>query len=211
MPYDPSGGHDWGGWDCFPMDPDPGAVGEACDDLDLYDGEDPCDKAMICFPHPWMSESQCTAFCRTVEVDFATKWTCDAADSVCVATEDSSANVCLPVCDPLDQAACPPGTGCYAQPSPFLFSCLEDASAGAGDYGAPCVGETECAPGLSCRPAADVPGCADDSCCTPYCDVGSGDPCPGEAMGQQCEPYTDPHPNRIFPAALEHVGRCVVP
>jgi hypothetical protein len=87
------------------------------------------------------------------------------------------------------------------------FSCIfMDQNIPAGQ---PCGFINDCAKGLSCLPAAVLPGCEGSACCSGFCDLELGDgPCEALLPGTACSPFFE---ENAAPPGYEQVGVCILP
>lgn len=174
---------------CAPLDPMPGAPGEAC--TTTAKGVDSCAAGSFC----WVDE-RCHALCSP------------DADPSCPPAEtctngDGLAQICVTRCDPLLQD-CLGGQVCII-PSSNVPVCAPDFSGAGGGAGEVCEFINSCDPGNQCDQKDSVPDCAGTSCCTSFCDIGV--PEPGCPPGQKCLLF---YPVGTAPAGLEFIGTCGV-
>jgi hypothetical protein len=201
IPWDCSGGQDWNGNRCSPLDPDPAHAGEPCTVVDsAFSGKDDCDIASMCWkPDPLTLEGHCAAFCSGSEANPI----CDDPSTVCFIEDVIS--LCLPRCSPL-MPTCARDEQCAFDggESEGGFACLPTAIVSQA-YGDDCYDALACGSGLVCQPAAHVPGCSGSACCTTLGDTNSPPACPDAT--QSCLPlYADGE----APAGLEHLCFCGV-
>ncbi len=174
---------------CAPLDPSPGAPGEAC--TSTAKGVDSCAAGSLC----WVDDT-CHALCSP------------DADPSCPPGQacingDGLAQICATSCNPLVQD-CPGGQVCVI-PSSNLPVCAPDFSGPGGEAGDVCEFSNGCDPGNQCDQKDSVPVCAGSSCCAPFCDIALPEPaCP---MGQTCLLF---YPVGTAPAGLETLGTCGV-
>ena len=193
------GGSSWNGTRCFPLDPDPDAVGEPCTVTGSpVSGLDSCDVGAMCWDiDPTTQLGTCIAFCAgSPNAAF-----CASPDMHCRVSGDGILNLCVPNCDPQDAGTCATGHGCY--PIYDDFTCAPDASG--EDNGGPfdaCEFVNACDPGSACGAAEAVGACSADAsaCCTPYCDLNA----PSCPKGTSCVPYYDDVPRPGY----EDLGFC---
>lgn len=201
MPWANDGGDVWNATRCIAVT---GAaqLGDACTMQGApVSGVDDCAAGLVCWDvDPSALVGHCVAVCTGSE---ATPSCADPA-TACAILYEGTAPLCLPRCDPFAQD-CPDGESCILGAD--AFTCVGILHDG-GVYGDPCIGPTECDPGLVCLPSASVPGCTDANCCSSWCDTTVADPdaaCPGFADGQVCVAvFADGE----APAGLEGLGLC---
>ena len=193
------GGNVWNAWKCVPIDPSPGAPGDAC----LVEGSgvsgiDDCELGSMCFyVDSETNQGTCVSFCAGNEMAPL----CSDPETTCMITNDGWLPLCLPTCSPLDQD-CPASQGCY--PVVDTFVCAPDASGEMGAVGDPCEYVNVCDPGLICATADTQPGCAAAGCCAEFCDL-DGFVCPADT---DCLPFFEAG---AAPPGWEDVGICGVP
>ncbi|MBA3550260.1 MAG: hypothetical protein H0T76_27610 [Nannocystis sp.] len=174
---------------CAPLDPSPGAPGEAC--TVTAKGVDSCAAGAFC----WV-DGLCHLLCSP-DADPA----CPAG-AACI-NADGFARICVASCEPVSQT-CPEGQACVI-PSSNVPVCAPDISGAGGEIGDVCQFINGCDPGNQCDQKNSVPDCAGASCCTPFCDLGL--PEPGCPTGQKCLLF---YPMGTAPAGLELLGTCGV-
>lgn len=180
------------GWDdfsCFPLDPDPVGLGEACVAPNFdFDGLDNCAEHLVC----WYGT--CVPLCEGgggLGTCTDPAFQCEPYDffGLCYARCDPTASACSA------KETCLPGkfTG---------FVCQLDQSGDEGQLYDPCSYQS-CDPGLLCVPSHLASECDPNAtgCCLPWCDVNEPNTCPG--AGQECVGWDKP-----VPPELEHVGVC---
>lgn len=204
MPWANDRGISWNAWRCFPLDPDPAQVGDACTvEGNGVSGIDDCEQRSMCWNvDPKTNVGECVGFCTGTEANP----TCPPGFN-CVITSGPLI-LCLSNCDPLLQD-CDIGAGCYADDG--SFECYVDQSGDFGAAGDACMQSNTCDLGNLCADAALVPDCADDSCCTPFCDtseVDAGISCDATLPGTECVPFYE---RGQAPPGYENVGFCAAP
>ncbi|MEM9453905.1 MAG: hypothetical protein AAGF11_06980 [Myxococcota bacterium] len=202
MPWANDGGL-WNATRCVPIEPMPGQVGDPCFvQGSVASGIDDCDLGTMC----WDVDSntnmgECIDLCNGCPDEQS----CDSPGTACAVINDFMP-LCIETCDPLAQD-CAEGQACY--PFDNMFICGPDASGRMGVFGDLCEFINVCDPGLTCQPAATVPGCFGAfGCCTDYCDLTdpAGDAqCTGAPAGQTCQPWV---PMGMPVAGYEDVGIC---
>jgi len=214
MPYDrPPVEAIWDANGCFPLANPAGMPGDACTVYEsAVDGLDNCAEGSMCMPSDFNDLSlggTCIAFCEgSPEAPH-----CADPENTCLIANDGALNLCLTACDPTAQD-CPPGEGCYLNPTDNKFFCSAQDESAAGNesgYAASCGTLNYCDPGLQCDVGAKVPGTCGDYCCTEYCDLTAPDAdemCAGFADGQRCVAH---YPGDSAPTGFEHIGLCAIP
>lgn len=195
-PWANDGGTAWNADGCFPVDENPGGVGDAC----LVEGSgtsgiDNCGIGSMC----WNVDAENNGTCVNLCTGSPEEPLCDDAATACAILNDGVLPVCLPVCDPLLQD-CDDGEGCYSVNDAFF--CFPDGSGDAGLALDSCDYVATCDPGLACIEGDLVGGCDSVGCCTPYCDLTVPASCGGDST---CMPF---FPEGQAPAGLENVGYC---
>ncbi len=203
-PWANDGGSAWNALGCFPVDLNPGQIGDVCQvEGSGVSGVDTCDVGVMCWNvDAETNEGTCIGLCEGTPV----MPTCADPSATCVIQNGGVLNLCLPGCDPLLQD-CASGQACY--PVDEGFVCVPDASGDdVGMQGDPCEFINACDPGLNCLDdEAYGPGCVGVSgCCSAFCDVNDIDPC--IIAGQECLPWYE---EGMAPMGLEDVGVCSVP
>jgi hypothetical protein len=192
-------GNAWNANGCFPVDDNPGQVGDEC----LVEGSsasgiDSCAIGSMCWGvDPETLTGTCVALCGGSPDEPV----CTSPPTTCAILNGGVLPVCLPVCDPLLQD-CADGEGCH--PIEQVFQCVPDASGEAGAFGDACNFIGVCDPGLMCADnVPSIPGCfeGEAGCCVPYCDL-SAPSCPGDLT---CAPFYD---EGLAPPGFENVGLC---
>lgn len=199
-PWANDGGSSWNALRCVPVARNPDAAGEPCTaEGSGVSGIDSCELGSMCWNvAPDTLEGTCTAHCIGSE----NAPSCEDSTQYCQITGDGVLSLCHPVCDPITQAECTDGEGCY--PFDNSFICGPDAS---GEGGAPlteCEFLNGCDPGTACVNPMLSDACPPESggCCLPWCDLGTPD-CPGEMV---CMPWFE---EGQVPPGSESVGLCV--
>ncbi|MEZ4453965.1 MAG: hypothetical protein R3B09_31195 [Nannocystaceae bacterium] len=202
MPYANDGGGNWNATGCFPIDPAAAGYEEPCSVTGSgVSGIDTCDKGLICWDVDGQTlEGHCAALCQG-DVDACGDGTsCCPAGSECSFARSSTLDLCVKLCDPIDQD-CPEGSACY--PLQSSFHCAPDNSGDVGAVGDPCEYVNVCDPGTFCADAGVFPGCDPRAtgCCAPFCSL-KAPSCPPET---ECTAWFDQDP----PVGYEDVGACV--
>ena len=196
MPYSFDGGAGWNALGCFPVQPDPDAVGEPCTVVDTpFSGIDSCGAGAMCWDvDPDTLEGVCISFCEGSEQSP----TC--SDPAYTCTFGNLFGVCDAFCDPLVQD-CPQDEACQFVTDDFI--CIPE-NAGAVGVGGACQFLGDCQAGSVCMPPASTPGCAGaDGCCSAFCATDAAEP--GCLPGQVCVPWYEQGP---APPGYETVGVC---
>ncbi|HWB78097.1 MAG TPA: ribulose phosphate epimerase [Nannocystaceae bacterium] len=197
--YANDGGNSWNATRCFPIDPDPDAIGEPCTVIDNgVSGMDSCELGAMCwYVDPETNTGECVAFCQGSEANPV----CADPNTHC---EGRDITLCLPSCCPLEQT-CNEGLGCY--PVNDTFSCAPDASGELGAYGDPCEFINVCDPYFFCGAPEHVPGCEGSyGCCNAMCLVGSLG-CSAYSPLLTCVPWFE---EGQAPPGYENVGACLI-
>lgn len=202
MPWANDGGPAWNATRCTPLARDPDGPGEPCTvEGSGVSGIDSCELGAMC----WNVDAETLAgTCVSLCTGSPNNPSCVSDSEECNIGGDGSLALCLPTCNPLDDAPCPEGEGCY--PNNDGFSCLPDASGPkAGGAFDPCESIGACDPGLFCANPDVVGACEPGSpgCCTPFCDL-TGPICPDTTM---CIPA---FPKGSAPPGYEDLGLCGV-
>lgn len=202
MPWANNGGDSWNALRCSPIADDPDPVGGPCTvEGSGTSGIDSCEAGSMCWDvDPATLEGYCVAFCVGSEESPM----CEDASTSCTIGGDGPLALCIPQCDPLQQA-CPEGDACYAVDDAFF--CIPDASGDMGVPGDECALITECDPGSACLSDELVPDCMGATgCCSSFCDL-TLDP-PSCLPGQGCTPWYEAGQ---APPGYEDVGVCTLP
>lgn len=173
--------------------PQTAKVGEPCSRLEgPYDGIDTCAGGAVCWDvDPDTQLGTCIPLCTG-----APHQPSCPLGSRCALADPMWAAFCLPPCDPFVNG-CSSGYACSVVGD--TFACMPAASDVAAQ-GQPCEHPNECATGLACVGAEQLPGCAGDRCCTGFCDLDA----PACSPGSICtSALGDP------PDGFAHVGVCV--
>lgn len=178
-PWASDGGTEWNALGCFPVDPAPVGLGDACTvEFGPTSGLDNCGPGAFCWNvNPETNEGVCTETCGGSPA----APTCGSPDETCSILSGGILNICASACDPILQD-CPANTGCY--PAGSVFACAPDWSGPSGQPGAACDGPNACdigavcAAGGVCRPFCDLssPTCSGGSTCTSWYRDGSSPP-----------------------------------
>ncbi|MBV1859453.1 MAG: hypothetical protein KUG77_13655 [Nannocystaceae bacterium] len=199
-PWANDGGSSWNATRCVPVARNPGLPGDACTVTGSgVSGIDTCALASMCWNVDLDTlEGECIAQCTGTWDDVG----CPDPTQTCQISAEGVLNLCHPSCDPITQADCDEGQGCY--PLSESFFCSPDTS---GDDGAPfgaCEFVNACDPGTACAnpmlSEACPPGVG--GCCLPWCDLAAPD-CPGDLA---CTPWFE---EGQTPQGSEFVGLCV--
>lgn len=196
------GGSSWNATGCFPVDPNPDPIGAPCTaEGSGVSGIDSCVPGAMCWGIDTQTgEGTCVELCTcSIEQPI-----CTTPNTTCVISNDATLVLCLPVCDPLDAAACGSGDVCVSNPSgDGLFICVIDASGDSGQTGDPCEFINACGPAHACVSPEFFPGCDLNSggCCAPFCDLDAV-ACP---PGSECLPWFE---QGMAPKCFEDVGVC---
>lgn len=197
-PWANDGGNSWNALRCVPIEPFPGQPGEVCTvEGSGVSGIDSCDLGALCWNvDPETNTGYCIAMCTgSPEVP-----SCAGACDTCALNNDGVLNLCLQQCHPAHHE-CRTGEACAALGDTFACAPWSGAAAVLDA----CDDTTDCADGLACVGAAQVPGCIDASCCTPVCDV-TADDCAAQLPGTTCAPT-----GFEVPGCITAVGLCVSP
>lgn len=204
------GGTSWNALRCVPVVDAPVGPGEACHvEGSATSGLDDCGLGSLCFRvDPKTMEGVCFPFCLGSE----SAPTCEDPGRACHQGSDGALNLCLPVCNPLQQD-CGANETCI--PLDDGWTCAPDDSGDAGVYGDPCEFVNRCDPGLLCLyPGLLPPGLPCEGtagCCAEVCDLGDplGDmQCTGAADGVICQAW---FLEDATPPGYEQVGVCALP
>ncbi len=198
MPWANDGGPSWNATRCSPLDPNPGAPGDACTvEGSGVSGIDDCETSAMCFG---VDTETGMGTCVEMCTGSPQAPVCDTPNTTCTISNMGVLILCRPVCNPLADE-CPDGQGCY--PVGDAMVCSPDGSGDDGAAGDPCEFINACDNGLYCAGAASVPGCAGATgCCSPFCTVGDDTAC---LDGQTCMPT---YPGGAPLECLEGVGQC---
>ena len=185
MPWANDGGGSWNATRCSPVAAMPGDAGDPC----IVEGSgtsgiDDCGLGLMCWDvDAETGQGECIEMCGCS----AATPICETGNTTCAISNDGALALCLPVCNPLDESACPSGQGCY--PFEDTFLCAPDASGELGVEGDSCQFINACDPGTFCLNASAVPGCGSGvGCCSSSCTVGDDSAC---LPGQSCLPWYD--------------------
>ena len=150
-------GPEWDAVACFPVAPDPVAVGSACTtEFGQSSGLDDCDVGALCWG------ATCIGYCGGTPAAPSC-----AAGHACVVTNGGVLPLCLRECAPLVQD-CVDGQACYHVNDAFVCATVS-ANGGPGDA---CSFTNDCGPGLSCEDGDELSACESESCCAEFCDPG---------------------------------------
>jgi hypothetical protein len=193
-------------WDvtrCWPVADDPGQLGDPCTvEESSFSGSDDCDFGLMCF---FVDADTLTGTCVEQCQGPSFDPTCAPPDTTCLVTNDAPLAVCLPRCDPLDQACGDDAACVYADED---LMCMPVAGDGAA-YGDACEYINSCNAGLLCVVAEFAADCDASNCCTSFCDLNDADPdlaCPGYDQGERCMPVFED----LAPGHTD-VGFCGIP
>lgn len=181
---------------CFPIAPDPDAVGEPCTAEGRASGIDTCELGAMCWDvNPETNEGTCVAYCSGSHADPY----CEAPNDICPSTRIP---VCLPNCCPMEQD-CPDGQACYPEDNEFF--CSANAAPNAV-YGDACEFLNVCPAGTFCADPSIGLDCQDGAqgCCLPFCTLGTDD-CVPFNPGYECLPWYEPG---TAPPGYELTGFC---
>jgi hypothetical protein len=199
VPWGSTGGH-WDAVKCVPVLGDQ-KPGEPCHYAGTVEATDDCDATSHCWDLDGEGNGICAPFCLGTPDEPYCPDLPGCNDYHCLTSGSGWINLCVTTCDPLAQD-CGEGLGCFWASG---FQCVfttEDLP-----IGAECGFINDCAAGLSCVSAEQVPGCAGDSCCTAFCDVGAVvDPCPQLLPGTSCVLFQD-----LADPECTDVGMCLAP
>lgn len=202
MPWASDGGGAWDATRCSPIDPNPNAVDDPCTVQGSgVSGIDDCDLGAMCWDvDPKTNMGTCVELC-SCSPDFPV---CNTPNTACAISNEGVLVLCLPVCNPLDDDACPDGQGCYGLND--TFQCAPDVSGAMGAVGDECNFINVCDPGTFCAGSASVPGCGGGAagCCSSYCSLGNDAVC---LDGQECVPWFEQ--GQAPDECLGTVGACV--
>ncbi|RMG96003.1 MAG: ribulose phosphate epimerase [Deltaproteobacteria bacterium] len=198
-----NGGTSWNATKCVPVDPNPVGPGETCvAQGGGASGVDNCEKGSMCWRvDPQTEEGVCVPLCTCSP----NTPVCTDTTTTCVITNEGVLNLCLPLCDPLDDPPCADGDVCIPSPNGDGFVCVVDASAGV-KVGDPCTYANACPHGSICVDSSLLADCFDVACCSPVCDLDAPAGCPG--AGETCQPFFPPGQ---APMCLEDAGLCRLP
>lgn len=199
MPWADGGGDSWNALGCFPLDAEPGTVGDECSvEGSVVSGLDDCDETSMC----WDVDNEtgtgtCVAFCQG---DEATPL-CEDPETTCVQRSGGVVAICLDMCSPLFQD-CPGGQACV--PFNEEFVCVPSA-ADEPQVGGPCATVNECGVGSVCIASGALVDCASPTCCTSFCNLAGDEVCEAPAV---CVPW---YAEGSAPPGYEDVGVCGAP
>ena len=206
MPVANNGTNAWNATICVEVKPDPKQPGDECAvEGSGVSGIDDCDLGVMCWEvDPETKLGTCVAQC-TGTPDAPV---CEAGGS-CFISNEGVLNLCLPLCDPLQQDC--PGTGlCIPNPKNNLeFTCVLDAGGEEGQAFDACEYINVCDKGLMCANPALGTECTPGAigCCLPFCPLDEvPDLCPG--ANQECIPWYE---DGTAPPGFENVGICGIP
>jgi hypothetical protein len=193
----------WDATRCWPVADDPGQLGDPCTvEESSFSGSDDCDFGLMCF---FVDADTLTGTCVEQCQGPSFDPTCAPPDTTCLVTNDAPLAVCLPRCDPLDQACGDDAACVYADED---LMCVPVAGDGAA-YGDACEYVNSCNAGLLCVVAEFAVDCDASNCCTSFCDLSDADPdlaCPGYDQGERCMPVFE----SLVPGHTD-VGFCGIP
>ncbi|MBX7083523.1 MAG: hypothetical protein K1X88_30220 [Nannocystaceae bacterium] len=198
MPWANDGGDSWNALRCTPIEPVPDQPGDVCTvEGSGVSGIDSCDLGAMCWNvDPETNTGYCIAMCTGSEAQPS----CAGACETCVINNDGVLDLCLSQCHPAHHQ-CHPGEACTVIGD--TFACVPWSGVGAALEG--CEDNTDCADGLACLAAAQIPGCLDANCCTPLCDTVADD-CAAQVPGTACNPS-----GIEVPGCIAGVGVCTAP
>lgn len=199
-PWANDGGSSWNAARCVPIVRDPDASGAPCTvEGSGVSGIDSCELGSMCWNVDAKTlEGTCYDHCTGSE----NAPVCPDPTQVCQISGDGVLSLCYPVCDPVTQADCEEGQGCY--PSDNTFVCVSDASGEGGGPMRGCEFINACDPGTACVNPSLSESCEPGSagCCLPWCDLETPN-CPGDMV---CTPWFE---DGQAPKGQESVGLCV--
>jgi hypothetical protein len=196
VPY--STGGSWDAYHCAPIMGDQ-APGEPCTYSGVVDSFDDCDATSWCWDvmdveGEWIGV--CAPFCTGT----ADSPECPVGSACLIG--NYSFNICITTCHPLLQD-CGEGLACiWANDNFHCAFTNQDLPAGQ-----PCRALNDCAVGLNCVAAEQLPTCDGASCCSEFCDLDLGDePCGALLPGTACVPMFD---FGAAPPGYDDVGLCM--
>jgi hypothetical protein len=181
---------------CVPIPAEPHQLGEPCAWTPQPEhGIDDCDAGLYCLGFTGLSFGTCVAFCLE--------------GNECLPCQGCSFNhsfipVCIPQCNPLDDA-CPVGSSCIYQYS-VDFACGFDGGL-PGEVGSVCDAPYGCHAGTWCVADEYVPGCIGSACCTALCSLSDPGACAAQP-GTVCHEIAVSGANCPY---FDDVGACVLP
>lgn len=183
-------------------------LGEACV-RDRESGNDDCGPMLFCDAGCSACEGPgtCIAFCDSTQDPVQDCEARGVQGGHCFKLNDGAMPICKESCDPIAQNCKDPEQACHATLDSFLCTKFRPEEGSDGSYGQACDRVQSCAPGLTCRDAAEVGACKDKGegrCCTEMCDLNAV-PSQCTRAGESCKAIFD---NPI--SGLEHVGVCTV-
>jgi hypothetical protein len=196
-PWANDGTDKWSATKCAPLDPNPDPVGAPCTiEGTASSGVDTCELGAMCWNvDPDTLEGHCVGFCGGNK----TNPSCSDPQDTCAVFNSGTLILCLPACDPLDDA-CGDGFACRPkQPSSVApgFVCLPTEAGGQVIDG--CEGIGGCPVGHACT---------GQNVCAAYCDLGdplADESCNVETEGHVCTPF---FPEPMVPPQYANVGVC---
>lgn len=165
-PWANDGGNTWNATRCVPVYDGAGGLGDPCTvEGSGVSGIDTCLAGFMCWNVDSNTfEGACAQFCDPEGGDPG----CSDPSQTCNVSNDEVLPLCLPACDPLEQA-CGEGFGCYPGWE-GQFVCLREGERVEQEG----LFHAECPPGTFWATEEQVDGCrAREPCCTPFCDVSS--------------------------------------
>jgi hypothetical protein len=194
---------DGGVWDCVLCLPISGDLppGSPCSLDNPLQPVDDCGATSFCW-NAHESDGQwvggvCRAFCGGTYDNPI----CPPAE-FCLLTDQGNVTLCVPSCDPLLQD-CADTDACGFDRTGF--ACTHSHGS---PVGAECETRHDCAPGLQCVDAAELPACAGLACCTSFCALDIVDPQCDALPGSECVAMFEPD---SAPPGADNVGLCVLP
>ncbi len=198
-----SNGTGWDATKCVPIDPNPVGPGEPCIvQGSAVSGMDNCVKGAMCFfVDSQTNEGTCVPLCTCSESNPV----CNDTSTTCLISNESVLNLCLPLCDPLNEMPCADGSLCAPNPTGDGFVCVIDASSG-NVPGSPCDFANACPNGTICAFNDVLCNNPSGGCCTPLCDLDTPSACSDPIPS--CTPF---YPPGQAPDCLDDLGLCSAP
>jgi hypothetical protein len=173
----------WDATRCWPVADAPRQLGDPCTvEESSFSGIDDCDFGLMCF---FVAPDALTGTCVQQCGGSSSDPTCAPPDTACLIANDAPLALCLPTCDPLDQA-CGENAACILwDPEPV---CMQVGGDG-GAYGDACEYTNGCDAGLLCVASEYSVDCDAGGCCAPFCDLSVEAPdlaCPQYESGERC-------------------------
>lgn len=183
-------------------------LGEPCV-RDRESGNDDCGPMLFCDAGCSACDGPgtCIAFCDGSQDPVQDCEARGVQGGHCFRLNNGALPICKQSCDPIAQNCDDPEQACHATLDSFLCTKFRPEAGSDGSYGQPCDRVQSCAPGLTCRSAAEVGACKDKGegrCCTQMCDLNAA-PSQCSRAGESCKAIFE---NPV--SGLEHVGVCTV-